>query len=63
MRQRNGKFRVIDVVAEGISLALTKRQEFAAINKANGGKVAPLIHRLLQIMALNHAVAGFRATM
>ena len=35
--------RVIDVVAEGISLALTKRQEFAAIIKANGGNVAPLI--------------------
>lgn len=51
MRQHNGQFRVIDVVAGGISLALTKRQEFAAIIKANGGKVAPLIHRLLQITA------------
>jgi phospholipid transport system substrate-binding protein len=51
MRQRNGQFRVIDVVAEGISLALTKRQEFAAIIKANGGKVAPLIHKLLKITA------------
>ncbi len=51
MRQRNGQFRVIDVVAEGISLALTKRQEFAAIIKANGGKVAPLIIRLRDISA------------
>ena len=51
MRQHNGQFRVIDVVAGGISLALTKRQEFAAIIKANGGKVARLIHRLLQITA------------
>jgi len=51
MRQRNGQFRVIDVVAEGISLALTKRQEFAAIIKANGGNVAPLIQRLRQIAA------------
>ena len=51
MRQRGGQFRVIDVVAEGISLALTKRQEFAAILKANGGKVAPLIVRLRHISA------------
>ncbi|MDP6873179.1 MAG: ABC transporter substrate-binding protein [Alphaproteobacteria bacterium] len=51
MRQRNGQFRVIDVVAEGVSLALTKRQEFAAILKANGGDVAPLITRLRQISA------------
>lgn len=51
MRQRNGQYRVIDVVAEGISLALTKRQEFAAILKANGGKVAPLIDRLRHISA------------
>ena len=46
MRQRNGQFRVIDVVAEGISMAMTKRQEFAAIMKANGGDVVPLIERL-----------------
>lgn len=46
MRQSNGQFRVIDVVAEGISLALTKRQEFAAIIKSNGGDVAQLIDRL-----------------
>ena len=51
MRQRDGQFRVIDVVAEGISLALTKRQEFAAIIKANGGNVANLIDRLRQITA------------
>ncbi len=51
MRQRDGQFRVIDVVAEGISLALTKRQEFAAIIKANGGDVAQLIDRLRQITA------------
>jgi ABC-type transporter MlaC component len=39
------------VVAEGISLALTKRQEFAAIIKANGGNVAQLIDRLKEIPA------------
>ena len=63
MHQLNGQFRLIDVVAEGISLVLTKSQEFAVIIKANGGKGAPLIHSLLQITALSHAVAGFRATM
>ncbi|MDP6564816.1 MAG: ABC transporter substrate-binding protein [Alphaproteobacteria bacterium] len=48
MRQRGGQFRVIDVVAEGVSLALTKRQEFAAIIKASGGDVAALIEKLRQ---------------
>ena len=51
MRQSQGQFRVIDVVAEGISLALTKRQEFAAIIKSNGGDVAQLIERLRRIPA------------
>ena len=51
MRQSNGQFRVIDVVAEGISLALTKRQEFAAIIKSNGGDMAQLIKRLRHIPA------------
>ncbi|MDA1098549.1 MAG: ABC transporter substrate-binding protein [Proteobacteria bacterium] len=51
MRQSNGQFRVIDVVAEGISLALTKRQEFAAIIKSSGGDVAQLIARLRHISA------------
>lgn len=46
LRARNGAYRVIDVVAEGISLALTKRQEFAAIIRANGGQVSPLIQTL-----------------
>jgi len=46
MRRRNGEYRVIDVVAEGISLALTKRQEFAAIIRASGGQVSPLIDTL-----------------
>jgi phospholipid transport system substrate-binding protein len=46
LRSRNGAYRVIDVVAEGISLALTKRQEFAAIIRANGGQVSPLINSL-----------------
>ena len=51
MRQNNGQFRVIDVVAEGISLALTKCQEFAAIIKSNGGDVAQLIDRLRRLPA------------
>jgi phospholipid transport system substrate-binding protein len=46
MRSRDGAYRVIDVVAEGISLAVTKRQEFAAILSSTGGRVASLIDKL-----------------
>ena len=48
LRPRDGQFRIIDVVIEGVSLALTKRQEFAAITGANGNDVGGLIRKLAE---------------
>ena len=42
MRDRNGRFVVIDLVVEGLSMAQTQRQEFASILRANGGRVEDL---------------------
>lgn len=46
LRPRDGQYRIIDVVVEGISMALTKRQEFTAIISAGGNDLDHLIARL-----------------
>ena len=46
VRASSNGWRVIDVVAEGISLAVTKRQEFTTFVNASGGDITPLIARL-----------------
>lgn len=38
-----GQPKVVDVIAEGTSLRLTTRSEYAAVIQRNGGKVAPLL--------------------
>ena len=39
----NGQPRVVDVIAEGTSLRLTTRSEYAAVIQRNGGRVASLL--------------------
>jgi phospholipid transport system substrate-binding protein len=43
VRDRDGRFVVIDLLVEGLSLAQTQRQEFASILRANGGRVEELV--------------------
>ena len=43
----DGRYRVIDVVFEGISMALAKREEYAAIIQASGGRVDGLIEKMI----------------
>jgi len=38
-----GQPKVVDVIAEGTSLRLTTRSEYAAVIQRNGGRVAPLL--------------------
>ncbi|MDH5750382.1 MAG: ABC transporter substrate-binding protein [Rhodospirillales bacterium] len=48
LRERNGKFVILDLMVEGISMALTLRQEFAAIireKKDVNGLIATLLQR------------------
>jgi phospholipid transport system substrate-binding protein len=42
----NGQPRVVDVIAEGTSLRLTTRSEYAAVIQRNGGRVAPLLEAM-----------------
>lgn len=38
-----GQPKVVDVIAEGTSLRLTQRSEYAAVIQRNGGRIAPLL--------------------
>jgi phospholipid transport system substrate-binding protein len=46
VRERDGQFKILDVIGEGISMALTLRSEYASAIKDSGGRVEGLIDRL-----------------
>lgn len=43
LRNQDGNWLVVDIIAEGISLALTHRSEFASVIRKHGGDVSGLI--------------------
>jgi phospholipid transport system substrate-binding protein len=47
-RQSGGKLKIIDVVVEGASMAITLRSEYASVIQSNGGSVDALISSLRQ---------------
>jgi phospholipid transport system substrate-binding protein len=42
VRQEPAGYKIVDVIVEGVSLAITQRSEFAAVLQANAGSVAKL---------------------
>lgn len=46
VRFKNGRYRVIDVVVEGISMAVTQRSDFSSVIQRGGGKVDVLLAHL-----------------
>lgn len=46
VRDRNGSYKVIDIIVEGVSMATTQRSEFASIIQRGGGDVQVLIDHL-----------------
>ncbi len=46
LRSGDGGFKVLDVVAQGVSMALTLRSEYASVLKSSGGKIDALIAML-----------------
>lgn len=46
VRHSNGRYKVIDVMVEGVSMALTQRSEFASIIQRGGGNLDTLIEHL-----------------
>lgn len=48
LRLNNSEFRILDVIVEGLSMAVTQRDEFASVIQSKGGKVAGLLDVLRQ---------------
>ena len=46
VRQRNGKFRVVDIIVEGVSMALTQRSDFSSVIQRGGGDIEALLSHL-----------------
>ena len=46
IRLRNGSFKVLDIIAEGVSMAITLRSEYNAVLKTSGGSVTALTDAL-----------------
>jgi len=46
VEHKNGQFRVLDIAAEGVSMAITLRSEYASVIKRSGGRVEGLVARL-----------------
>lgn len=46
VREEDGKFKILDIVAEGVSMAITLRSEYGTVLKNNGGQLAPLTEAL-----------------
>jgi phospholipid transport system substrate-binding protein len=51
VRKQGDDYKIIDVDVEGVSMALTQREEFASVIQRNGGTVAGLINALEQRIA------------
>ena len=46
VRETDGDFKILDIVAEGVSMAITLRSEYGTVLKKNGGKLPPLTDAL-----------------
>ncbi len=46
LRQKNGDFRIIDIIVEGVSMAMSYRNEYSAFLQAHAGKVSALTKEL-----------------
>lgn len=45
-KKKNGQFKVIDIIVEGVSMSLTQRSDFASVIQRGGGKVEVLLAHL-----------------
>ncbi len=46
VRRRDGAYKIVDIIAEGISIAVTLRSEYTSVLKRNGGNVGALTQEL-----------------
>ncbi|MFA7431005.1 MAG: ABC transporter substrate-binding protein [Rhodospirillaceae bacterium] len=58
LRERGDTYKVVDLVIEGVSMAITYRQEYNAVIQQSGGSVAALNERLASQLARLKAEQG-----
>ena len=46
MRYKDGKYKVIDIIVEGVSMSVTQRSDFSSVIQRGGGNVQVLIDHL-----------------
>ena len=46
IRKKKGQYKVIDVVVEGVSMALTQRSDFSSVIQRGGGDISVLLNHL-----------------
>lgn len=46
VRYKNGEYRIVDVLVEGVSMTLTQRSEFSSVIQRGGGNIDVLIEKL-----------------
>jgi phospholipid transport system substrate-binding protein len=51
VRENNGDFKILDIVGEGVSMAITLRSEYSTVLKNNGGQLPPLTEALREKVA------------
>ena len=47
-RTKSGDFKIIDIIVEGVSMAMSYRNEYSAFLQKNGGKLSVLTKELEQ---------------
>ena len=48
VRYKDGRYKVVDVIVEGVSMAVTQRSDFSSVIQRGGGKVEVLLAHLRQ---------------
>lgn len=46
LRQKDGRYKVIDIIVEGVSMSLTQRSDFASVIQRGGGNIEVLLEHL-----------------
>ncbi len=53
VRRKDGKYRIVDIMVEGLSMVMTQKSEFASFIKQNGGNIKALLGELRKRIQLN----------
>ena len=53
VRRKDGKYKIIDIMVEGLSMVMTQKSEFSSFIRQNGGKIEALLGEFRKRVQLN----------